>query len=306
MKKFFVTIVMTLVSLTSLMAQETEEEFLQRYNLLVGRMGYAGVGVETLLDKWERAYPESVDMMSGKFMFYLNKSASAEVKVMSESKYMGQKPVLSLKDSLGNPVNYFQVTTYDDELFGKALTYLDKAIVSRPDALDLRHVKISSYISYEGKSPDLATAEIISLIDYNASQNPSWSYAGREKVDKEFFDASIQDFCFNLFKIGGEKCMEAFKVISERMLVYDAKNVLFLDNIGSYYLVALNDNKKALKFYKKVLKIKKDDMTALQNIILMARNSKDVKLEKKYLKEIVKYSPDETEKQSALIRLKSL
>lgn len=306
MKRIFTAFLVALVTISSLCAQETKEEFVQRYNLLVNRMGAAGVGVETLLDKWEKAYPGDVDMLSGKFMFYLAKATSTEVKTMSDSKYMGQKPILTLKDSLGNPVNYFQVSLYDDELFGKALTYIDQAIVARPEALDLRHAKISSYISYEGLSPDIATAEIISLIDYNASQQPEWTYTGIEKVDQKFFEASIQDFCFNLFNIGGEKCWDAFKNISERMLIYNSKNILFLDNIGSYYLVAKKDNKKALKYYKKVLKIEKGDMTALKNIILMARNSKDVKLEKKYLKEIIKYSPEETEKQSAQVRLDAL
>ena len=90
------------------------------------------------------------------------------------------------------------------------------------------------------------------------------------------------------------------------MLKYDPKNVLFLDNVGSYYLVAQRDDNKALKYYKKVLKLKKDDITALKNIILLARNAKNVKLEKKYLKEIIKYTEDETEKASAEIRLKAL
>ena len=305
-KRILVAVMTAILSITSVSAQETKEEFVQRYNLLVNRMGYAGVGVETLLDKWEAAYPEDVDMLSGKFMFYLTKSSSSSVEQLDQDKYMGQKPVLTLKDSLGNPVNYFQVTKYEDEMFGEALTYMDKAIALQPDALDLRYVKISSYIAYEGDSPDMATAEIISLIDYNASQHPAWTYVGMEKVDKEVFDASIQKLCIDLFNIGGEKCFEEFKNISERMLLYDAKNPLFLNNVGTYYLVSQHNNKLALKYYKKVLKVQPGDMTALKNIILLSRNSRDTKLEKKYLKEVIKYTEDENEKTSASLRLEAL
>ena len=87
------------------------------------------------------------------------------------------------------------------------------------------------------------------------------------------------------------------------MVSYQPSDVLFLDNLGSYYLVVKHDNKTALKYYTKVLKIKADDITAIKNIIIMARNSGNVKLEKKYLPLLAKYSTSESEKMSAQARL---
>ena len=40
-------------------AQTTPEEFQARYERLVRNLGYSGVGIETLLDRWEEAFPES-------------------------------------------------------------------------------------------------------------------------------------------------------------------------------------------------------------------------------------------------------
>ena len=94
--------------------------------------------------------------------------------------------------------------------------------------------------------------------------------------------------------------------ISERMLNYEPENVLFLDNMGSYFLVAENDSKAALKYYNKVLKIKKDDLTAIQNCILLARKDKNAKLEKKYLEMMVKYGDTDQQRQAASLRLKQL
>ena len=44
-------------------------------------------------------------------------------------------------------------------------------------------------------------------------------------------------------------------------------------------------------------------MTAIKNVIILARNDKNEKLEKKYLPMMMKYSQDEAEKLSAKARL---
>ena len=90
------------------------------------------------------------------------------------------------------------------------------------------------------------------------------------------------------------------------MLSYRPADVLFLDNLGSYYLVVAKNTKTALKYYNKVLKIKPDDMTAIKNLIILARNAKDVKLEKKYLPMMIRYTEDSATKMSAEKRLEFL
>lgn len=296
------------VAVTLSMAAQTRsaEEYESRYNTLVKNVGSNGVGVETLLDNWEKDYPSDVTMMEAKFVFWFTKAQSTEAVVMDRSKYLGQKPLVSLRDSLGNPVNYFQITSYDDDMFSSAINYIDKAIRQEPERLDLRQAKISALISYERESPDMAASELRSLIDYNASQKPKWTYAGADKVDGEYFNGIIQEECFIFFSYGEPACYEAFRSISERMLEYEPKNVLFLDNLGSYYLVCKKDNASALSYYKKVLKIKSDDYTAIKNIVLLARNSKDVKLEKKYLPLLIKYTEDEAERIKEQGRLERL
>ena len=44
-------------------------------------------------------------------------------------------------------------------------------------------------------------------------------------------------------------------------------------------------------------------MTAIKNVIILARNSKDEKLEKKYLPLMLKYSTEEADKLAAQARL---
>lgn len=306
MHRFFCFLTALAISLTAIAHTPSSKDFQDRYDLLVSKLGPTGVGIETLLDRWAAAYPDDVQMLTGKFSYWFSKSQTLQLVPKDQQKFLGETPTVVLKDSTGANVNYFQETMYDDELFGEAQKALDKAIQLYPDRLDLRFLKVASLIGYEKESPDMALSSLKSLMIYNATQHPKWEYPGVDNVDNEFFSAALQEYCYLFFRYGTPATYEAFKELSEQMLTYEPKNVLFLDNIGSYWLVARKDNKTAMKYYSKVLKIKADDLTAIKNIIILARNSNNVKLEKKYLPLLIKYTHDEKEKITAQARLKSL
>ena len=61
-------IVMGLCAALSLSAQTTEN-FVRKYNSLVSRVGYTGVGVEYLLDSWERADSTDINYMLARFNY---------------------------------------------------------------------------------------------------------------------------------------------------------------------------------------------------------------------------------------------
>lgn len=306
MHRFFCFLTALAISLTAIAQTPSSKDFQDRYDLLVSKLGPTGVGIETLLDRWAAAYPDDVQMLTGKFSYWFSKSQTLQLVPKGLQKFLGENPTVVLKDSTGADVNYFQETMYDDELFGEAQKALDKAIQLYPDRLDLRFLKVASLIGYEKESPDMALSSLKSLMIYNATQHPKWEYPGVDKVDNEFFSAALQEYCYLFFRYGTPATYEAFKELSEQMLTYEPKNILFLDNIGSYWLVARKDNKTAMKYYSKVLKIKADDLTAIKNIIILARNSNNVKLEKKYLPLLIKYTQDEKEKITSQARLKSL
>lgn len=294
-----------LVAVTLSAQQTPREKYLERYNNLTSKLGAAGVGVETVLNKWSQDYPEDVDMLLGKFLFYLSKSRTDTVMKIDSDRYLGNAPVLTMKDSLDNPVNFFQGVNYDDELFGKSEQAIDKAIELNQDRLDLRLYKISALTEYEKDSPDMALSSLKALVDYNASSHPIWEYPGVEMTD-EAFAATIQEYCYSFYRIGTPGGFEAFRELSEKMLTYYPNDPVYLSNIGSYHFVYKHDNKTALKFYNKVFKKNPDDYTAIKNCVLLARTEKNVKLEKKYLPMLVRVTEDPDEKASAEARLKAL
>ena len=308
MKKFLIpALVAVLVSIQfpAHAQKPSQADYLDRYTLLVNKLGVEGVGVETLLQRWGKDYPDDMDMLLGKFTYYLSKSQSNSMEKIDASKYLGEAPTLTLKDSLGNDVNYFQVTNYDDELFGQATQAIDKAIGLAQDRLDLRLYKIAALIGYEKGSPDMALSGLKELIDYDGHSHPTWIYPGLEP-GPDLFPSLVQEYCYTFFRQATPASYEAFKEVSEKMAGYYPKNTVFLTNIGSYYLVYKHDSKNALKMYNKVLKKDPGDYTAIKNCVLLARSDKNKKLEKKYLAMLAKVTPDKTEKLQAEARLKSL
>lgn len=307
MKQFAILLLAICMALPGFGQTKTpQQNYKDRYELLVSKLGADGVGIETLLNRWEADYPDDLDMLLGKFSYYLKKSRSTEVKRLNQAKYLGAEPALSLKDSLGNKVNFFQVTNYDDERFARATQAIDKAISLNQHRLDLRFYKISALVGYEKESPDMALSALKALIDYQGSVRPKWDYPGVEEDVDKVFSAAIQEYCFTFFKIASPGSFNAFKELSEKMLDYDPGNAAFRTNLGSYQLVCMKNSKAALKIYKQVLKKHPDDYAAIKNCVLLARSCKNVKLEKKYLPMLIRVTPDETEKASATARLQSL
>ena len=203
-------------------------------------------------------------------------------------------------------MSYFEEKVYDDSLFSMALHSADRLVAKLPESLEWRLARTAALTAYEKGSPDMALSSLKSLVDYNYTKSPSWRYPGIEKVDNEVFKAFMQDYCAAFWKIGTPSSQEAFRSLSELMLKYNPSDPVFMDNMGSWQLVCGNNPKKALKIFDKVLKSNPGDLTAIRNCVLIARRKKDVKLEKKYLVLLEKYSDDESEKAQAKARLTGL
>lgn len=250
---------------------QTAAQFKEKYDRQVRSVGPDGVGVEYILDKWAAAFPDDADMLEGRFSYYLAKSRSESVQKVDAQKYLGQKPVLSLKDSLGKDVNYFMVPEYNDSLFRISQKSIDRAIELEPEVLIHRFNKISALAAYEKESPDMAATAMLDLIDYDASAHPKWIHEG-EAVNREEFESAVQEYCFLFYKTGSANSYESFRILSERMLKLNPKNALFLNNMGAYWQVARRDDKKAAKYYKKALKLNPSDETAKANLAIIEKN----------------------------------
>lgn len=263
------------------LAQTTSADFKARFDRQVRNVGYGGVGVETILDRWAEAFPDDGDMLEGRFNHFFAKSRSSSIVIKQQAKYLGADPVLTLKDSLGADVNYFEEAFFVDSLYAESSRAIDRAISLYPDNLGYRLSRITSLLAYEKESPDMATAAILELIDMDAKEHPAWKFAGAP-VDGEEFMSTIQEYCYHYFRAATPSCFEAFRAISEKMLSLHPKNTNFMSNIGSYWFVGCQEYKKALKWYNKVPKLDPHNYMAAKNALLVSRKMKDSKLIGKY------------------------
>lgn len=251
-------------------------DFATRYNRLVNVGGYDGVGIETLLDKWEAYDQYDPQMLEARFNYYLKKSFHTQAVCKNQSKYLGQKPIMTLKDSTGRDINYFEEMFFDDELFGKATTYIEKAIKAHPNELALRFDYIGALISYEKESPDLAQSRILELISDNGTLPGKWTYEG-SAIDSDTFASLMQDYCLIFFRQATPKSYETFRIISERMASQYPDKLEFLNNQGAYWASVSNNPRKAIKIYEKVLKKDPDNRNALTNCVILYRKLNDGK-----------------------------
>lgn len=287
-------------------AQEewSQEEFIRRYSNLAGRVGASGLGVETLLDRWQAAYPDDDQQYLARFSMFFDRCRTSRVEAMPVDRYLGAEPIIPMTDSLGNKANWFEVFDYDDELFGEAKLAIDKAIELQPQRIDYRFYKADALLAYEKGSPDMTLQNLRSLIDYNCRQHPAWVHPDLDHMDEERFKAFMQDYCAALFRLGTPGGTNAFLSLSEHLLQYYKGDVLFMNNIGSYY-ISQKDFKKAQKQIDEVLKKEPGNMTALRNGLLLGRFKKDVKLEKKYLALMAAHGETELDRNSAAVRLEA-
>lgn len=270
MKRVFWTIIAALAVGTAATAADTD--YTNLYNRLVARVGFDGIGVETLLDKWEKDDSSSINLKIARFSFYRERSRKDTTVTKKGAKYLGQAPVLTLKDSTGRDVNYFEETLYDETLFGKAISSIDKAIALDNTRLDLQDYKINALIDYEKESPDLALQSIKELIAINFGRQMKWSYPG-ETVDAEFFSELVQSWCYRFYRTGTPQSYDSFMDVSNCMLKHDKRNTDFINNLGTYWLVCKSNDKKALKYYRQTLKINPSDEAALRNIGIIEKKA---------------------------------
>lgn len=266
-RKFILVLSAALLACGSLIAQDnsTISWYKEKYEQLVRNLGPDGVGVETVLNKWARLAPEDPEMLEGRFKYYFTKSQSTKIIRLDRKKYLGEKPVLSLTDSTGKAGNFFQVTEFSDSLFNLSVKAIDLAIALCPEDIRYRCEKISALMAYEKEEPDMAVAELYRMMDYNKSNSPAWTING-EPTDPEIFEQAIQEYCVTLYNIASPSSLEYFKAVTERMIKLYPKNPMYLDNMGSYWKTAKHNDKKALGYYKKALKLDPNDRIAKMNI----------------------------------------
>lgn len=262
-----------LLAATAAAAQTTPEGFKAAYERQKAAVGLTGLGVKGILESWNAAFPNDTLMLEAVFAYNLAKGRSTVAVTRPEKKYLGRDPLLTLKDSTGRLVHYFEVPVYDEEYFASAQKALDKAITLAPNNIGYLFDEITSLLDYEGDSPDMAATALLNLIDRNYSEHPDWNLYGAPFSQQDFTDA-VKEYCYSFWKLATPVGYDSFYNVSSRMMRAEPNDPGFIDNVGAYWQVAKKDNKKAAKFYKKALKLDPNDYAASQNMKFITNHNK--------------------------------
>lgn len=304
MKRVLLVLMGALLALQPVSAQLSSAEYKEKYDRQVRAVGYAGLGVETILEHWGNVHPDDPDMLEGRFFFDLTRARSTKMLRSPKAKYMGREPVMTLKDSTGTPVYFYEEEFYADSLFACAIRHLDRAAALRPEEFLYRSHLLNALIAKEKEEPVLSVEELDALIGHDKATRPKWTFRG-QATEPEFFADVVQDYCRLYYDIGTPKSYAAMRRISERMIKLYPARLEFQTNMGAYWRTAENNPKKALAVYKKVLAKDKDNYQAAKNGFLTARSIDDRKMQKTCLETLVRVSPQESERLSAEALLKS-
>lgn len=268
-------------------AQESVQSLNERYERLVRNLGYDGIGIETVLDKWEALDASDGRMLEARFNYWFTKSRQSEVTTSKQKKYLGQEPMMVLKDKDSTNIYYYEEFFFDDKMFGKAMSAIDKACALHPDQIGYRFDKVNALLAYEKGYTEMTEQELLGIIADDARRTAPWK-AGDSELLPDEFPNMIQEYCYILYSQGTGTSLDSFKTISERMSKQYPGKLDFACNIGSYWITAHANYKKAIKTFDKVLKVDPKNENALKNCIIAARKMGDNKLAGKYQLELAK------------------
>lgn len=259
--RIFAVAALWLAALQPAFAQLTSAEYKEKYDRQVRAVGYAGLGVETILERWASVHPDDTDMLEGRFFFELTRARSTKVLRSPKPKYLNRDPLLTLKDSTGAPVYFFEEEFYDDSLFTCAIRCLERATALQPDEFLYRAHLVNSHNAREKEQPRLAVEELDALISYDKARHPAWTYRGNP-TSESFFTDVVQEYCRLYRGIGSPEGYEALRRISERMIKLYPERTEFQLNMAHYWNEAKNNPRKAISICKKILSRHKEEEAA--------------------------------------------
>lgn len=249
----------------------------------------------SVLEKWESEDPTNAELFTSYFNFYyLN--AKKELLVLSSE--LNGSDGLGIVDSSGKEVGYLVGQQfYDADMMDKAFAKINQGIQLYPNRLDMRFGKI--YVLGVIENWEDFTKEIIATVHYSVVNNNAWTWTYHQPLDdgEPFFLQSIQDYQVTLFETGEDKLLKNMREIDEVVIKYYPNNLVSYCNIGTTYIIE-GDYENGFSYLKQAENIDKKDATVLNNLAYAYQLSNQPKKAIKYYKKIIKYC-DESEAEYA-------
>lgn len=206
--------------------------------------------VESILKNWEKEDSNNPEMLIAYFNYYLNRKMES---------------VMTMGNMDDGRYGLYDRKTFKQEDVKTGVSYLDKALKSNPDRLDIHFGKCSSLLKSENYEE--ACAAIIDVLETSIKVNNKWKWTNGKAITDDgesVLFSGINDYCPVLFTRLGVENPNFKKVINSIEKLYPNNNI-GLNWCARFYSQS-GDNKKAISYLKKAYELDKSDYVVLGNL----------------------------------------
>ena len=247
------------------------------------------VGQKNLLRDWEKKDNNDPELYTCYFNYYVQMSMNEVIRIGNDP---GTGENLQIMDSTNQVVGFmYGETTYNPKYLNLGFEVIDTGIEKFPNRLDMRFGKI--HMLGQINNFDSFTDEIVKSIDYSNKNKNKWQWTLNEPVKepKDFLLDNLQGYVNNLFSREVGQSRNIRRIAEATLKIYpnhvvslsnlavsyifennfskaldplltaekkSPKDPIILGNIAYVYL-NLNDNKKAIEYYEKVIQFGDDN-----------------------------------------------
>jgi tetratricopeptide (TPR) repeat protein len=192
---------------------------------------------------------------------------------------------------------------YNPKYLDPGFEIIDKGIAKFPNRLDMRFGKI--HMLGQVNNYDAFTDEIVKTIDFSIKNKNKWQWTMNESVKdpKTFLLDNIQTYVNNLFDLG-DKQAKNIRRIAEVTLKNYPEHIVSLSNMGISYIFE-NNYSKALEPLLTAEKKAPNDPIILGNIAYVYVNLNDKRKAVEYYEKVIQFG-DENDRRIAEQQLKKL
>lgn len=242
--KKIVIVSVLLLTISAVFGKDFSKEFLKAFQ----DSDYKKV--ESILKEWEKEDSNNPEMLIAYFNYYLNRDMDSVMTMgkMDDGRY-----------------GLYDRKTFKQEDVKTGISYLDKALKSNPDRLDIHFGKCSSLLKSENY--DKACAAIIDVLETSIKVQNKWKWSNGKTIPDDGESAlfsGINDYCPVLFNSLGVENSNFKTVINTIEKLYPNNNI-GLNWCARFYSQS-GDNKKAISFLQKAYELDKTDYVVLGNL----------------------------------------
>lgn len=264
------------------------QDFKQEFNAQFRQGEFNATAVEKILENWKVAKNNDVEYYIAAFNFYFKQSQEELIQLTSTAPKTDQE-ALVISDSLDNQAGFmYSQINRNDSLFALSQSIIEEGILLFPDRLDLRFGKIHTLGKME--QYDEFTEVILATIAHSKKIKHQWLWSENEIIEaaENFFIDAIQDYQNTLFQIESD---DNLKKITHEMYALFPNNLFVISSYGVTFLIE-GKNKEALALYLKAEKINPNDTIVLSNLGLIYERLDDPKKAVAYYKKILQIGDD--------------